>query len=159
VARLLGAYGIEIKDVLHSLRAFHIEEKMEYTFHNQECDFGYRNSKFKNEWKGKYIITEIILKLTKPGHHIFNTSYGAIASSLEERNIQEPNIKDISDVVIAIRQSKLPDPAVIGNAGSFFKNPIVEVSQFESIKSEYPNMPNYPAGDKVKLAAGWLIDQ
>ena len=105
------------------------------------------------------MITDIILKLSKPGYHKVNTSYGAITSELEKHDINNPSIKDISDVVISIRQSKLPDPLVIGNAGSFFKNPIVDQNDFERIQSIYPDMPHYPAGDRIKLAAGWLIDQ
>jgi len=155
----IGAYGVEIKDVLHTVRAFDIEKDLECTFHNQECSFGYRNSNFKTLWKGKFIITEIILQLSKLGHHKINTSYGAISSVLEDRQIENPTIKDISEVVISIRQSKLPDPAEIGNAGSFFKNPIIDHSLFESIKNDYPHIPNYPADENIKLAAGWLIDQ
>ncbi len=155
----IGAYGVEIKDVLHSLKAFHKQEGVEYIFQNKECAFGYRDSHFKGQWKGQFIITEVVLKLTKEGHHKINSSYGAIQSVLERKAIDQPSIKDISDAVIEIRQSKLPDPKVIGNAGSFFKNPIIEKEQFEKILDQHPHMPSYPAGEKVKLAAGWLIDQ
>lgn len=155
----IGAYGVELKDVLHSLKAYHIQSGIEHIFHHQECAFAYRNSHFKGQWKGQYIISEIILKLTKPGFHKLNISYGAISSELEKRHITEPTIKDISDVVIAIRQSKLPDPKVVGNAGSFFKNPIISSDIFDGLKSEFPQIPHYPSGENIKLAAGWLIDQ
>jgi len=154
----IGAYGVEIKDVLHAVKAFNIAEEMEYTFHNQECQFAYRNSLFKTKWKDQFIITEIILKLTKSNHRL-NTSYGAIEKRLETQKIKAPSIKDVSDAVIHIRQSKLPDPKKIGNAGSFFKNPLVDKSDFERLKRDFENMPHYPANDRVKLAAGWLIDQ
>ena len=129
------------------------------TFHNSECDFGYRSSNFKTIWKDKFIITSIVLKLTKEGYHVLNTSYGAISKTLEEKQIINSTIKDVSDVVIAIRQSKLPDPKVIGNSGSFFKNPVVEQSLFDAILKDNPNMPNYLAENGVKIPAGWLIDQ
>lgn len=155
----IGAYGIEIKDVLHTVKAYDRKNGVVKFFYNQECDFGYRTSNFKTIWKGKYVITDIILQLTKPSHHRINTSYGAISSELESRSIKHPSIKDISDVVIHIRESKLPDPKIIGNAGSFFKNPIIDKEQFAILQSAHPDIPNYPAGNDVKLAAGWLIDQ
>jgi UDP-N-acetylmuramate dehydrogenase len=155
----IGAYGIEIKDVLHTVKAYDREHGVIKFFHNQECDFGYRTSNFKTKWKDKYVITDIILQLTKPNHHKINTSYGAISSELGNRGIVNPTIKDVSDVVTHIRESKLPDPKVVGNAGSFFKNPIISNEDFFKLQSSYPDMPNYPAGDDIKLAAGWLIDQ
>jgi UDP-N-acetylmuramate dehydrogenase len=155
----IGAYGIEIKDVLLAVYAFDTEKKQEFIFHNHECGFGYRTSNFKTIWKDKFIITEIVLKLTKPGYHIIDKSYGAIQSELDARGIGSPSIKDLSDVVIHIRQSKLPDPQELGNAGSFFKNPVISTSKFEALKSSFPEMPHYPAQDKIKLPAGWLIDQ
>lgn len=155
----IGAYGVEIKDVLHAVNAYDREHGVIKIFHNQECDFSYRTSNFKTIWKDKYVITDIILKLSKIGYHKLNTSYGAITSELGKREIVNPSIKDISDVVISIRQSKLPDPLVIGNAGSFFKNPIIGQSDFQRIQSNYPDIPHYPAGGSIKLAAGWLIDQ
>lgn len=156
----IGAYGVEIKDCLHSLRAFDVLSANELTFHNQECKFGYRNSIFKNEWKGRFIISEIILKLSKEGFHQINSSYGNIQSQLDAQGISDPTIKDISNIVIDVRQSKLPDPSQIGNAGSFFKNPIISQSQFEDILKSYPKVPSYPAGnDEVKIPAGWLIEK
>ena len=155
----IGAYGVEIKDVLHAVKAFDKTSKKMLTFHNSECDFGYRSSNFKTIWKDKFIITSIVLKLTKEGYHVLNTSYGAISKTLEEKQIINSTIKDVSDVVIAIRQSKLPDPKVIGNSGSFFKNPVVEQSLFDAILKDNPNMPNYLAENGVKIPAGWLIDQ
>ena len=122
----IGAYGVEINQVLHVVDAFDIESGQVRTFHNQECAFGYRTSNFKTTWKDKYVITHIVLRLTKSGHHVVNTSYGAISGQLELMGITEPTIKDVSDVVISIRSSKLPNPKVVGNAGSFFKNPVVE---------------------------------
>ena len=155
----IGAYGVEIKDVLHALKAFHLKENIECTFHNQECAFAYRNSHFKNKWKGKYLITEIILKLTKPGFHKLNISYGAISKHLEDKGVTQATIADVSETVISIRQLKLPDPKVVGNAGSFFKNPIIDIEKFTELQAQYENIPNYPAGENIKLAAGWLIDQ
>lgn len=155
----IGAYGVEIKDVLHSVYVYDIENAYHKIFHASECGFGYRSSNFKTIWKDKFIITAIVLRLSKDGHHVINTSYGAIKNSLEQNNISEPGIGDVSKAVIEIRQSKLPDPKVIGNAGSFFKNPIVAKELYDKIAVDYPGMPAYPAGDKIKLAAGWLIEQ
>lgn len=155
----IGAYGVEIKNVLHTVKAYDRKSGVIKSFHNQECHFGYRSSNFKTTWKDQYIITDIILRLTRPNHHIKNTSYGAITKELEKQNITQPTIQDVSDAVIRIRQSKLPDPAKIGNAGSFFKNPIVDIDIYKRLSADYPDMPHYPAGSDVKLAAGWLIDQ
>ncbi|NNK89302.1 MAG: UDP-N-acetylmuramate dehydrogenase [Saprospiraceae bacterium] len=156
----IGAYGVEIKDVLHSLKAFKVSDGLEYSFHNSECQFAYRDSIFKNVLKGKFIISEIILQLTKAGHHRINTSYGAIQSKLKEKAVVNPGISDVSEAVIEIRTAKLPDPSRIGNAGSFFKNPVIPVKQFEKLKLSYSDMPHYPVDDDfVKLPAGWLIDQ
>lgn len=153
----IGAYGVEIKDVFHELEAFNIEtEKLEKFSHSQ-CEFGYRESVFKRALKGKYVITSVTYRLSK--NHEINTSYGAINSELEAKGIVKPTIKDISNAVIAIRQSKLPDPKQIGNAGSFFKNPVVEKSVVSIIQEKYPEVPFYPVDDNhVKLPAGWLID-
>lgn len=153
----IGAYGVEIKDVFVSLEAYHIESGEVHTFDKESCQFGYRESVFKRRLKGQYIIVSVTYRLTK--NHSLNTSYGAIEAELKERGINNPTIKDVSDAVIAIRQSKLPDPKEIGNAGSFFKNPVVDKSVLVSIQEKHENVPNYPAGDKVKLAAGWLIEQ
>jgi len=153
----IGAYGVELKDVFSHLTAIHIQTGQSHTFYNDDCAFGYRESVFKNKYKADYLITSVTLRLNKTPN--FNISYGAIEKTLEENNISELNIKAVSDAVIQIRQSKLPDPKVIGNAGSFFKNPVVENSHAESIKTKNENMPSYPAGHKTKIPAGWLIDQ
>jgi UDP-N-acetylmuramate dehydrogenase len=154
----IGAYGVEIKDVFVSLEALHIETGEIHSFDNDACEFGYRESVFKRKLKNQYVITSVTYKLTK--EHSINSSYGAIESELEKTGISSPTIKDISNAVIAIRSSKLPNPAEIGNAGSFFKNPVVDQSVLEQIQKNYENVPNYPAPNgKIKLAAGWLIDQ
>lgn len=154
----IGAYGVEIKDVFVSLEALHIESGEIHSFDNPACEFGYRESVFKRKLKNQYVITSVTYKLTK--EHSINSSYGAIESELEKTGISSPTIKDISNAVIAIRSSKLPNPAEIGNAGSFFKNPVVDQSVLEQIQRNYENVPNYPAPNgKIKLAAGWLIDQ
>ena len=155
----IGAYGVEIKDVLHSVFAFDLASKKELIFHQSECGFGYRTSHFKTKWKDKFIITSIVLRLTKSPNHIINTSYGAIENELERNGINSPGIKDVSNAVINIRNSKLPDPKLLGNAGSFFKNPVVSQNKLIELKSKYPDIPNYPFGDQKKLAAAWLIDQ
>ena len=155
----IGAYGVEIKDVFEELEAFHIESGEILTFSHEDCNFGYRESIFKRELKGQFIIVSVTFKLTKRKHRI-KASYGAILSELESNGIDSPTISEISDAVIAIRSSKLPDPKKIGNAGSFFKNPIVEQSVLAKIQKNYKDVPNYPAPNGlVKLAAGWLIEQ
>ncbi len=155
----IGAYGVEIKDVFIELEAYHIETGKVKVFSHKECRFGYRESVFKRELKGEYIIVSVTYRLTKNKHQI-KASYGAILSELENNQIDSPTIKDISNAVITIRSSKLPDPKEIGNAGSFFKNPVVEKSILEKIQENYENVPNYPAPNGlVKLAAGWLIEQ
>lgn len=153
----IGAYGVEIKDVFDSLEAIEIATGELHTFSHQDCQFGYRESVFKKELKGKYIIVSVSYKLSKQPK--LNTSYGAINSELAKRGITQPSIKDVSDVVIAIRQSKLPDPKEIGNAGSFFKNPVIPKSHYITLQKTYENIPSYPVSkDTVKVPAGWLID-
>jgi len=155
----IGAYGVEIKDVFLELEAYHIETGEIKTFSHQECQFGYRESVFKKSLKDQYIIISVTYKLSKQSHSI-KADYGAIQEQLRAFDITEPTIKNISDAVIAIRSSKLPDPKVIGNAGSFFKNPVVEKSVLEKIQLTHENVPNYPAENGlVKLAAGWLIEK
>jgi len=153
----IGAYGVEIKDVFHSLKAYHIATGEIHEFDHAACEFGYRESVFKRKLKGEYIIVSVSFKLTK--QHAIQTTYGAIAAELEQMNIQTPTIRDISNAVIAIRSSKLPDPKVIGNAGSFFKNPVVSEEVVAKIGENYSDFPQYPAKDGIKLAAGWLIEQ
>jgi UDP-N-acetylmuramate dehydrogenase len=154
----IGAYGVEIKDVFHSLNAFFINEKTTQTFNLNDCAFGYRESVFKKKYKDQFIITDVTFKLHKKPH--FNTSYGAIEQELEKMGVKDLSIRAISDAVINIRSSKLPNPAEIGNAGSFFKNPEVEKSVFDILLSKFPEIVGYhlPNGN-VKLAAGWLIEQ
>ena len=153
----IGAYGVEIKDVFQQLEAIDIETGKTKTFTNEECNFGYRNSVFKNELKGKYIIANVTFKLTKK-NHVTNISYGAIKELLN--NKKNPSIKEIADSVIVIRQSKLPDPKEIGNSGSFFKNPVIDINSFKKLKEKYPAIPNYVLSKKeIKIPAGWLIEQ
>lgn len=155
----IGAYGVELKDTFESCEAMHIATQVLRTFTNKECQFGYRDSYFKNEGKGQYVITSVNLRLSKK-NHILNTSYGAIETELEKQNIKQPDIKDISNAVIAIRQSKLPDPAELGNSGSFFKNPVVSKQQFVIFSKSHPEAPYYKVSDDVyKIPAGWLIEQ
>lgn len=154
----IGAYGVEIKDVFEELEAYHIESGELHRFDKNSCEFGYRESVFKRKLKGQYIIVSVTYKLSKKAD--LNTSYGAIETELQKMGIVNPTIKDISNAVIAIRSSKLPDPKVIGNAGSFFKNPVVDQAIVDSILKNYPEAPNYPSEPgKRKLAAGWLIEQ
>ena len=155
----IGAYGTEIKDTFVSCEAMAIENQETKTFTNQECHFGYRESIFKNEAKDQYIITSVIFKLTKRNHKI-NTSYGDITGELAKNNIKNPTLKDVSNAVIAIRKSKLPDPKELGNSGSFFKNPIILKSDFEKIHQKFPEMKYYEVSEtEVKVPAGWLIEQ
>ena len=154
----IGAYGVEIKDVFEELEAYHIESGETHTFRAEDCAFGYRESVFKRELKGQYIIIKVTYRLSKKPQ--VNTRYGVIEAQLADMQITHPSIKDVSSAVIAIRQSKLPNPAEIGNAGSFFKNPVVDQEIFSSILKNYPDAPSYPApNDQVKLAAGWLIEK
>lgn len=155
----IGAYGVEIKDVFDHLLAVNIETNEVEEFKKEQCLFGYRESIFKRKLKDKYVIAEVVLKLTKKAHQL-NTSYGAISETLQEMKVKAPTLEDISKAVIKIRQSKLPDPAKIGNAGSFFKNPTVDKLQFEALRAEYKNMPGYELPDNmIKIPAGWLIEQ
>jgi len=155
----IGAYGTEIKDTFVSCEAMAIENQKTKTFSKDECHFGYRESVFKNEVKDQYIITSVVFKLTKRNHKI-NISYGDIAAQLSNKNIQIPTLKDVSDAVIAIRTSKLPDPKELGNSGSFFKNPILLKSDFEKIHQQFPEMKYYDISPtEVKVPAGWLIEQ
>lgn len=154
----IGAYGTEIKDIFVSCQVLDLENSELTTFNLEQCRFGYRDSVFKQEGKGRYIILEVTFKLTQKDHHI-KTEYGAIKSELENLGIENPTIQDVSRAVINIRQSKLPDPKEIGNAGSFFKNPTIPLAQFEALKQKFENIQGYPNGDMVKVPAGWLIEQ
>ncbi|NVK53721.1 MAG: UDP-N-acetylmuramate dehydrogenase [Flavobacteriaceae bacterium] len=155
----IGAYGVEVKDIITKVAAIEIASGKQITFSNKDCKFGYRNSIFKNEAKGKYIINSVSFKLTTNKHKL-NTSYGAIETALDKKNSTNLTIQDISDAVIAIRQSKLPDPKEIGNSGSFFKNPVISVSQFIALQKEYSSIPSYKISDtEIKVPAGWLVEQ
>lgn len=155
----IGAYGVELKDHFHSLDCILLGSGEKRTFSKEECEFGYRDSIFKRDWKGKLIITAVRFELTTSQHAI-RTSYGAIQAELEARSITEPSIDDVSKAVIAIRQSKLPNPAEIGNSGSFFKNPVVDSAIANSLKERFEDLPTYPAGEGMtKVAAGWLIEK
>ncbi len=155
----IGAYGVELKDVFISCEAAEIATNKIKTFSNQECQFGYRNSIFKNQEKGKYIITSVTFELTKKNHKI-QTNYGAIEAALASKNINDPSIADVSEAVIAIRQSKLPDPKELGNSGSFFKNPVVDASTFQNFRLRFPKAPFYEVSPtQFKIPAGWLIEQ
>lgn len=154
----IGAYGVEIKDNFKSCRAIEIESLEEKQFSKEDCHFGYRDSVFKNELKDKYIITSVDFRLTKRNHKL-NTSYGSIDKFLEAEGIKNPGIKNISEAVIKIRQSKLPDPRILGNSGSFFKNPVITEKEFNILQKKYPEIPHFLIGeDQIKIPAGWLID-
>lgn len=155
----IGAYGTEIKDTFVSCEAMNIENQEIRTFTKEECNFGYRESVFKNEVKDQYIITSVVYKLTKRNHKI-NISYGDIAAELAKHNITNPSLEDVSNAIIAIRKSKLPDPAELGNSGSFFKNPILLKTDFEKIYQKFPEMRFFDISEtEVKVPAGWLIEQ
>lgn len=153
----IGAYGVELDEVFVELEAMDIETGSLRRFRKNECRFGYRDSIFKHELKGKFVITSVTLGLQR--NHKVNTSYRALSDKLEEKNIFNPGVKEVSDAVIEIRQSKLPDPAQIGNSGSFFKNPIITKNEFLKLKEQFAEVPSYPSGSKVKIPAAWLIDQ
>jgi len=155
----IGAYGVEIKDTFESCEAINLKTLQLEQFTKEDCHFGYRNSTFKQERKEQYIITSVCFKLSKKDHKL-HINYGTITSELEENGIKNPSIQDISKAVIAIRQSKLPDPKDIGNSGSFFKNPVISKLEFETLIKKFPKMPNYPVSEQeIKIPAGWLIEK
>jgi len=153
----IGAYGVELKDSFHALRALDVETHEWLNFSNHDCQFGYRSSIFKTKLKNRLIITSVTFRLTKK--HQLHLSYGAIKEQLTLKGIEDPSIKDVSDAVIAIRESKLPDPRQIGNAGSFFKNPVVSAEVVEHLMQTFPDLVSNKSGDLYKLAAGWLIEK
>jgi UDP-N-acetylmuramate dehydrogenase len=153
----IGAYGVELKDVFYELEAYHIADKKIVRFNNKDCAFGYRESVFKRALKNQYIILSVTYQLRK--EPVYNTSYGAIEQELAAMEISTLSIKAISDAVINIRSSKLPDPKKTGNAGSFFKNPIIPINQFDLLKKSFPELPGYTNNEDVKLPAGWLIER
>jgi len=154
----IGAYGVEVKDIIDAVEIFDTTTSQTVVFKNTDCNFGYRDSIFKKN-KGKYIVSSVTFKLKNNSNQV-NTSYGAIESTLSERKITHPKAQDVAEAVIYIRETKLPNPKVLGNSGSFFKNPVISIGLFNEIKKNYPNTPNYPVSDKyVKIPAGWLIEQ
>jgi UDP-N-acetylmuramate dehydrogenase len=153
----IGAYGVEVKDVIEDVMGIDLITTQTVAIKSNDCQFEYRSSIFKKEIKDKFLITEVVFKLSKrPKLHV---EYGAIRDELKKENIEHPTIKDVSNAVINIRRSKLPDPTVVGNAGSFFKNPVVDQQKLSELKSLVPSIVSYPFGDQFKLAAGWLIEQ
>ncbi|WP_297706685.1 UDP-N-acetylmuramate dehydrogenase [uncultured Eudoraea sp.] len=155
----IGAYGVELKDCFESCEAMDVSTQQLITFTKSDCQFGYRDSIFKNSGKGKYIITSVNLKLNKPPHKL-NTSYGAIETELKENKIDNPTIKDVSKSVVAIRQKKLPDPVKLGNSGSFFKNPVITKEKFITFLENNPEAPFYQISETTyKIPAAWLIEQ
>jgi UDP-N-acetylmuramate dehydrogenase len=154
----IGAYGVEIKEIFENLEAIHMQTGQSRIFGNADCLFGYRESIFKKELKGQYVIVNVTFRLNKVP--VFNTSYGAILDTLKTMNVQDLSIKAISDAVCQIRKSKLPDPAEIGNAGSFFKNPEIPLEQYNKLQQQYPQIPGYVvSAQTMKVPAGWLIEQ
>ncbi|HRH60242.1 MAG TPA: UDP-N-acetylmuramate dehydrogenase, partial [Chitinophagaceae bacterium] len=154
----IGAYGVEVKDVFEELEAWHIHDSALQKFSLSDCEFGYRESVFKRKYKDAFVILSVTFRLRKKP--LYHTSYGAIHEELDRMQVKALSIQAISQAVINIRSSKLPDPKVIGNAGSFFKNPEIENAQFEILKEAFPKIVGYAVGDsKIKLAAGWLIEQ
>lgn len=155
----IGAYGVELKDIFVSCEGIEIATNKIKSFYKDDCNFGYRNSIFKEDIKGEYVITNVTFRLTKR-NHILHTEYGAITSQLEVMNIKSPTIKNVSDAVIAIRKSKLPNPKDIGNSGSFFKNPVISIEAYNALKVNFSDVPSYPVSDdEVKIPAGWLIEK
>ena len=154
----IGAYGVEVKDFVESVTCLDLNDGTEETYPNSECEFGYRTSIFKTRLKGQKFISHVVFKLNKKAN--YNTSYGAIKTELDRMNITQLSLQAVSDAIINIRRSKLPDPKEIGNAGSFFKNPVVDEQKADELKRFYPEIPLYPAGDGFKkIAAGWMIEQ
>ncbi|MCC5918992.1 MAG: UDP-N-acetylmuramate dehydrogenase [Cryomorphaceae bacterium] len=155
----IGAYGVELRDVFDHLEAYDLDTGKMVSLTLEDCDFAYRNSIFKRTGKNRYIITKVFLRLQK--HPQIKTHYGAIAQELETMQISNPDIHDVARAVIRIRKSKLPDPADLGNCGSFFKNPVIDTHHLEKLKKDYPDIPNFPTNtaNKTKVPAGWLIEQ
>jgi UDP-N-acetylmuramate dehydrogenase len=154
----IGAYGIEIESVFEQLEAVSVDTLETKTFNKEDCHFSYRNSIFKGELRGEFIITRVYFCLNKTSR--FNTSYGAIEKELENMGCDTLTLENISNAVINIRQRRLPDPKVLGNSGSFFKNPVISLSQFTDLQSQYPHIVGYPVSEtEIKVPAGWLIDQ
>lgn len=155
----IGAYGVELKDRMLSLEYVDMQSAEIKDLKVEECQFGYRDSVFKRELKNVAFITKVRFRLTKKTHKL-NYSYAALKQYFDQNSIVKPNIRDVYDAVVSIRTQKLPDPKELGNAGSFFKNPLISLEIYNRLALEYPSMPYYPAGEqRVKLAAAWLIDK
>ena len=155
----IGAYGVEVKDLIVSVEAVEIATGTLHTFTNEDCQYGYRQSRFKQEWKNRYLVTHVTYKMTKDEGQI-TTDYGNIRAELERRGLTNPTAAQLRQVIIDIRNAKLPDPKVMGNAGSFFMNPVVSREKFEQLLAEYPQMPHYYINkEREKIPAGWMIDQ
>ena len=155
----IGAYGVEIKDTFVELQALELETSIIKTFTKEDCHFGYRDSFFKNQGKDKYLILSVTLRLTRKDH-LINTSYGSVSYEIEKQGIKQPGLTDVMNAIRRIRRSKLPDPVEIGNAGSFFKNPVLEAAHFQKLKNDYPEIPGFPdESGRIKTAAGWLIEK
>ncbi|MCB9202477.1 MAG: UDP-N-acetylmuramate dehydrogenase [Flavobacteriales bacterium] len=154
----IGAYGLEIKDIFYELKALNVETLLEEVFSLKQCKFGYRDSFFKNEGKGKYIILSVTFRLTTKNHNI-NTSYGDITQILNKQNITKPTLRQVSDAIIHIRESKLPNPKEIGNAGSFFKNPTINTEQFNTLQQKFPDLKGYENANGIKISAAFLIEK
>lgn len=152
----IGAYGVELKDVFNKLEAIDLQTGTKKSFSKEQCQFGYRYSIFKGEMKGRFFISHVYLTLQKK--HTLHLSYGSIKETMNQLKLEQ-TIQGVADAVMSIRRQKLPDPEKIGNAGSFFKNPVISVEQFNKIKDKYDSVPHYPAGDEIKVPAAWLIDQ
>ena len=154
----IGAYGVELKDYFESCDVMHIDTQRIQTFSKEDCKFGYRESYFKNEGKGEYVITSVNVRLSTRNHTL-HTSYGTIETELQRKGIEHPTIDDVSRAVISIRQSKLPDPKQLGNSGSFFKNPIVDATTYKALIKKHPSIPSFKVSeDAIKIPAGWLIE-
>ena len=154
----IGAYGVEAKDIIYKVEAVEIATGKLVVFDNQDCQYSYRQSRFKHEWKDKYLVTHVIYRLSK--HFVPDLDYGNIRVSLAAKEIENPSAQQLRDVIIEIRNAKLPDPKVQGNAGSFFMNPIVEKAKYEELAAQYPGMPHYTIdAEHEKIPAGWMIDQ
>lgn len=153
----IGAYGVEAKDIILTVHTVRISDSSERVFSNEKCRYSYRNSIFKGEMKGQYIVTHVTFRLRKSP--VFHLSYGNISSELEKRNLS-PSLANIRDIIIEVRRSKLPEPEELGNAGSFFMNPMVSMQKFKQLESEFPDIPHYPVDENtVKIPAGWMIDR
>ncbi|MBW6478046.1 MAG: UDP-N-acetylmuramate dehydrogenase [Bacteroidales bacterium] len=155
----IGAYGMEIKDSFHHLKALELKTGEIKTFNSEQCRFGYRESFFKNEGRDKYMILSVCFRLSRR-NHVLNTTYGIISQELEKIGVKQPGLYDVANVIRSIRRSKLPDPAELGNAGSFFKNPLITQGHFNTLVSEYPEIPGFPdVSGNIKTAAAWFIDK